>query len=50
VVVGACALVVETDVGVETDRCVVVVDELDELAQAPRAGAIPTSVNATPKL
>ncbi len=35
-------------VGVETGRFVVVVDELDELAHAARADAIPTNTNATP--
>jgi len=34
---------------VVADGFVVVVDELDELPQAARVEAIPTSINATPR-
>jgi hypothetical protein len=45
VVVGAF----DAGAGVDADGFVVVVDELDELVQAARTGAIPTRVNATPR-
>jgi len=47
VVVGAAVVVVDECAGGDTDGFVVVVDELDELPQAARTGAIP-SANATP--
>ncbi len=46
--VGALVVVVEACAGADTDGFVVVVDELDELPQAARTGAIPTIANATP--